>query len=133
MKLRINKWHLNVTGSPGCWQSFVQMGQGTRMHDQPSLSGIPDGAVVAWEAAPSAFVVDAHAVEGQVDGVGRGVVVWPEGWLLVRTVPHHEHVCSQGILRERQTPTFMLDNKFMAEQLLVQKKIGDLMTTVLMN
>ncbi len=46
------------------------VGQATGVHQHPAFLGILDGAVVADEPAPAALVIDACAVERDVDGVG---------------------------------------------------------------
>ena len=46
--------------------------------------------VLPEEVAPASLEVDPRVVEGQVDGVGGGVVVWAEERLLVGAVADHE-------------------------------------------
>ncbi len=66
------------------------VGQPTGVHQHPAFLGILDGAVVANEPASAALVIDAGAVERDVDGVGRRVVVGSEEGLFVWSVSHHE-------------------------------------------
>ena len=46
------------------------VGQTTGVHQHPAFLGILDGAVVADEPAAAALIIDAGAVERDVDGVG---------------------------------------------------------------
>ena len=66
------------------------VGQTTGVHQHPAFLGILDGAVVADEPAAAALIIDAGAVERDVDGVGRRVVVGSEERLFVWTVSYHE-------------------------------------------
>ncbi len=66
------------------------VGQTTGVHQHPAFLGILDGAVVADEPAAAALIIDAGAVERDVDGVGRRVMVGSQEGLLVRTVSYHE-------------------------------------------
>ena len=47
-------------------------------------------SLVRVQCSVTYLVIDAHPVEGDVDGVGGAVVVGLQEGLLVRPVPHHE-------------------------------------------
>lgn len=69
-----------------------------RVHEHPPLLRVRDGAVVPDEPAPAALEVRPGVVQGDVDGVGGGVVVRTEEGLLVRTVADHEvHDGARGL------------------------------------
>jgi len=60
------------------------------MHQHPAWLRIGDGAVVSDELASTTLVIHTRLVQGDVDGIGRGVVMWPQEWLLVRAVSYDE-------------------------------------------
>lgn len=95
--LGVNKGHCNVAGSFGGWETFMVVGQASRMHEGPPFPWSSNGAVVAQEPAASSLVVDANSVQGDVDGEGGRVVVGHEGWLLVRFVANHKGQFKLGL------------------------------------
>lgn len=60
------------------------------MHEHPARLGIGDGTVVADKSAATTLVINANLVQGDVDCVGRAVVMRLQTRLLVRTVAHYE-------------------------------------------
>ncbi len=68
------------------------------MHQHPTLLGVCNGTVLTDESAAAAFVVDAGAVESDVDGVDGGVVVRSQRRLSVRSILDYEHVGLQRLL-----------------------------------
>ena len=68
------------------------------MHQHPTFLGVCNGTVLTDESAAAAFVVDAGAVESDVDGVDGGVVVRSQRRLSVRSILDYEHVGLQRLL-----------------------------------
>lgn len=87
---RIYKGDHNVTRARGHSQSLVIVCQSSGMHQHPAWLRIGDGAIVSNKPASTAFVVHTCLIQGNVDSIGRGVVMWPQGRLLVRAVSYDE-------------------------------------------
>lgn len=90
VRSRIHEGDHNVTRASGHFQSLVIVRQSSWMHQHPAWLGVGDGAVVSDEPASTALVVHPRPIQGDVDGVGRRVVMWPQERLFVRPVSHDE-------------------------------------------
>lgn len=52
--------------------------------------------------SPAHLVIDSWFVEGNIDGIGGGVMVWPKEGLLIRLVADHElHEGLWGLARSK--------------------------------
>lgn len=60
------------------------------MHQHPAWFRVGDRAVVSDESASTAFIIHSRLIQGDIDGVSRGVVMRPQGWLFVRAISHDE-------------------------------------------
>lgn len=90
-RLGIDEGDQDVAGAGGRGQTLVQVGQAAGEHHRVADLVGRHSAIIADVADAAALVVPALLVQGHVYTVGAGVVVGPEGGLLVRLVADDEH------------------------------------------
>ena len=84
--------------------------QPTGVNQRPAQPQVGQRAVVAEEATPTALVVDFGSVQGNVYGVGGGVVVGAEVRLLVRVIANDEVHGGSGWLRGKGNGNELVSN-----------------------
>lgn len=87
---RIHKGDHDVTRSCSHFEALVIVRESPGMHQHPTGFRIGDRAVVPDKSASTTLVVDPCSIQGDVDGVGRGIMMRPQRRLLVRSVSHDE-------------------------------------------
>jgi len=70
------------------------------MHHHPTFSRVDHFAILTNETAATTLIINFWRIEGHIDGVCGGVVVWPEVWLFIGSIPNHEVHRRPGWLME---------------------------------
>lgn len=68
----------------------MKVSESSRVHEAPAFPRRLDGTVIPMETTTPTLKVSVFVIEGNVDGEGGGVMVWPQVCLPFRCVFYHK-------------------------------------------